>query len=197
MSRKLRIWHRGEIYHITARGNRKGKIYEEPGDYRKYLQILKETQAQHAYTLHGYCLMPNHVHLLIEMVEASPSQIMKTAHTRYAMYYNFRYDLVGHLFQGRFKSQVVYSKDYLLTVSRYIHQNPVKAGLVDHPEGYPWSSYNHFIDIPQLPPTTPKLTPLVSTNKILSFFPDSHEYQMFVESNDYENDIENGPLLVT
>ncbi|SES72306.1 REP element-mobilizing transposase RayT [Salinibacillus kushneri] len=185
MPRKLRVWHTGEIYHITARGNRKEKIFIETRDYLKYLHYLSDAQENLDYNLHAYCLMPNHVHLLIEMKQIPISQVIKNVHTRYAMYFNFKYEKVGHLFQDRFKSKIVHSSEYLLKVSSYIHLNPIKAGILNKAEKYPWSSYYYYLHKqPPLQSTASNL-PLVTTEKVLSYFPDSSpfDYQTFVNSN--------------
>ncbi|QHS23308.1 transposase [Virgibacillus sp. MSP4-1] len=185
MPRKLRVWHPGEIYHITARGNHKEKIFLDTRDYRKYLTYLTDAQKNYPYRLHAYCLMPNHVHLLMEMSEVPLSQVIKNIHTRYAMYFNFKYDKVGHLFQDRFKSKIVHSSDYLLKVSSYIHLNPSKAGLLTKAENYPWSSYYHYLNNPHPLSSPPLFLPDILTQKVLSYFPDKNglDYHGFVNSH--------------
>lgn len=164
MSRKHRIWFPGAIYHITARGNRKSFIFYDDQDHQQYLSILEETQEQLPYYLHSYCLMNNHIHLLLETKDIPITEIMKTIHTQYAVYFNKRYDLVGHVFQGRFKSELITDAGYFLNASRYIHMNPLEAEIAGDLESYRWSSYSSFITTTQ--------NPLVSTEKILSYFPE-------------------------
>ncbi|GAA0484952.1 hypothetical protein GCM10008986_07750 [Salinibacillus aidingensis] len=185
MPRKLRVWHPGENYHITARGNHKEKIFLDTRDYRKYLSYLTDAQKNYPYRLHAYCLMPNHVHLLMEMSEVPLSQVIKNIHTRYAMYFNFKYDKVGHLFQDRFKSKIVHSSDYLLKVSGYIHLNPSKAGLLTKAENYPWSSYYYYLNNPHPLSSPPLFLPDILTQKVLSYFPDKNglDYHGFVNSH--------------
>ncbi|MBB6453645.1 REP element-mobilizing transposase RayT [Salirhabdus euzebyi] len=185
MARKHRIpWKTGEHYHITARGNRKESLFSDKKDYQKYLHYLKETKTSLPFNLHAYCLMPNHIHLLIEMQHHSISDIIKRIHTIYAMYYNVRYDLVGHLFQGRFKSEVVDSSDYLLEASRYIHLNPVKAGLTKRAEDWPWSSYQAYLKISENRLLLPLSPQDISTTKTLAHFPEPStiHYQHFIKS---------------
>jgi REP element-mobilizing transposase RayT len=110
-----------------------------------YLTILEETQQKYPFHLHSYCLMTNHVHLLLETLKIPPPIFMKSLNSRYAMYFNRKYKLTGHLFQGRYHDEVISSPIHLLEVSRYIHLNPVKAYIVKHPEEYPWSSYRSYV----------------------------------------------------
>ncbi|MDQ0232725.1 transposase [Metabacillus malikii] len=176
MVRRNRIWFPGATYHITARGNRKENLFQDNEDYNKYLSLLKETKETYPFLLHSYCLMNNHIHLQLETGETSISQIMAMLHTKYAIYYNKRHSLVGHVFQGRFGSKLILSTNYFLTVNRYIHRNPLEANLVINPEDYKWSSYRTYIN-------TPTKNTLVTTTKTLSFFTNSdmQAYKRFIE----------------
>ena len=127
------------------RGIRRGAIYEDEGDYQAFLAIMKSAQAKYGCTLHAYCLMTNHFHLLIETDEVTVSKFMKQLASCYAIYFNRKYGYKGHLFEGRYKSCLVQDDAYFLQTSRYIHLNPAKAGIVAHPEDYPWSSYRTMI----------------------------------------------------
>ena len=145
MPRKPRLCSEGLVYHITSRGINKERIFHAKCDYKMYLFILKECKKKFRFLLYCYALMPNHIHLVLETAQGgSISKIMQKLNTSYAVYMNKRRNRTGHLFQGRFFSRVVNKDNYLLELSRYVHLNPVKAGLVNKPEDYPWSSYNDY-----------------------------------------------------
>ena len=129
------------------RGIRRGAIYEDEGDYQVFLAIMKSAQEKYGCTLHAYCLMTNHFHLLIETDEVTVSKFMKQLASCYAIFFNRKYGYKGHLFEGRYKSCLVQDDAYFLQTSRYIHLNPAKAGMVAHPEDYQWSSYRTMITI--------------------------------------------------
>ncbi len=141
MARKIRKWFPGATYHITARGNRRDSIFYDVQDYQYYMDLVSACKNDIPFTIHAYCLMPNHIHLLLETAEKPPGNIFKFIHTRYAIYFNKRYDLTGHVFQGRYHSSLIDSEDYFLRASSYIHLNPVEAKIVHKPEHYFWSSY--------------------------------------------------------
>ena len=148
MASLKRPWVSGAIYHITNRGNRQEIIFRESIDYIVYLGILKETLKFYEndnYKLISYCLMSNHVHLLLKTGTKDPSFFMRRINSMYARYFNSKYQYIGHLFQGRYFSNLINNVIELLEVSRYIHLNPVRAKMVDSPEKYMWSSYNKII----------------------------------------------------
>ena len=126
------------IYHVILCGINQQQIFEEEEDNLKFLQILKECKELCGFRLLAYCLMGNHVHLLLKEGTEPLEQVFKRIGGRFVYWYNVKYQRVGHLFQDRFKSEPVDSDAYLLTVIRYIHQNPVKAGLCERPEDYPF-----------------------------------------------------------
>lgn len=145
MPRSPRFFENGATYHVTCRGNNRELIFFNDLDYQQYLRYLAEYQAQFGFKVLGYCLMPNHVHLLLQpSVHATLSQIMLCLSGRYTQYSNRRHERVGHLFQGRFHSRLIKNDQYLLAVSRYVHLNPTKALLCQEPEDYPWSSYGVY-----------------------------------------------------
>lgn len=145
MPRKSRQRSRTGIYHIMIRGINKQDIFEDDHDRRRFIGILQKKKAEMGFILYAYCLMPNHVHLLIKEDEmARIDRIMHKINTEYAMHYNFKYSRVGHFFQDRFSSEVVESESYFLNVLRYIHMNPVKARLLKEPEFFLWSSMNDY-----------------------------------------------------
>ena len=146
MPRQARKKSESGIYHIMLRGINQQQIFEDSEDYEKFLQVLKEYKAISEYKVFAYCLMGNHIHLLLQERREPIEQIMKRIATRFVYWYNIKYRRVGHLFQDRFKSEPVEDDSYFLTVIRYIHQNPVKAGICRKPKDYKHSSYNEFIE---------------------------------------------------
>jgi putative transposase len=164
MSRGLRNWIPNRMYHVTCRGNKQAAIFRDATDNQKYLSLVAESKELYTFTLHSYCLMYNHVHLLIETQNIPLTDIMKYINTRYAIYFNKRYDLNGHVFQGRFRPYLIIDRSYFLNANRYIHLNPLEAEIVTNLEDYPWSSYSSYI--------TSQPNPLVTTEKILSLFPE-------------------------
>ncbi len=128
------------IYHAMLRGIGKQNIFEDDLDKERFLQILSESKEKSGFELYAYCLMNNHVHLLLKSQKDPLEIIFKRIGSNYVYWYNTRYERVGHLFQDRFKSEPVEDADYLRTVIRYIHYNPVKGGLSKDPH-YPYSSF--------------------------------------------------------
>lgn len=128
------------IYHIIWRGANRQEIFHDDMDWLQFLDTLKRYKIKYQLAIYAWCLMGNHVHLLINEGNEDISITMKRIGISYAKYYNWRYITTGHLFQDRFKSENVETISYLLTVVRYIHQNPVKAGIVNHPVEWKWSS---------------------------------------------------------
>ncbi len=141
MARPLRIEFPGALYHITSRGDRRVAIYEDDEDREAFLSILAEVVERYNWICHAFCLMMNHYHLVIETVEGNLSQGMRHLNGVYTQASNRRHNRAGHLFQGRFKGILVDKDAYLLELSRYVVLNPVRAGMVDTPEQWPWSSY--------------------------------------------------------
>lgn len=177
MVRKKLIWYPGAIYHITSRGNHRNDIFRDEEDYLVYLTILREALERYNGNLYCYCLMTNHVHLVIETSDIKVSEIMRRINLFYTKYFNNKYNLIGHLFQGRYFAELVEEDKYILEVSRYVHLNPIKANMVKKPEEYQWSSYAMYIG--------KEKEKLISSEKILSYFrkENSRElYKKFLES---------------
>ncbi|GAB6159012.1 hypothetical protein JCM39194_22120 [Desulfotomaculum varum] len=133
------------IYHIVMRGINKQLIFEEEEDSIKFLQTLGEFKVISGFKIYAYCLMGNHVHLLIKEENEELSLIMRRIGASYVYWYNMKYERCGHLFQDRYKSEAVEDNKYFLTVLRYIHQNPVKAGITKDIDQYKWSSFHEYI----------------------------------------------------
>jgi putative transposase len=147
--RPPRIAPAGGIFHITARGNRRQAIFIDDADRRSFLRLFEATVARFGCTCHAYCLMGNHVHLLIELADPNLSEGMQWLFGRYGQDFNWRHGFDGHLFQGRFKSETVESNWHLLELSRYIANNPVHARLCETAADWPWSSYRAAVgDVP-------------------------------------------------
>jgi len=149
MARPLRITYEGALYHITSRGNEKNPIYRDNGDYLRFLEILSELPQRYSILIHGYVLMGNHYHLLIETLKSNITNVMHYLNTTYTGYFNRKYKRAGHLFQGRYRGFLIEKEKYLLSVSRYIHLNPVRASMVRKLEEYRWSSYLEYAGIQQ------------------------------------------------
>jgi REP element-mobilizing transposase RayT len=130
------------IYHIMGRGNNKEWIFEREEDKSMFYHVLKETKEQYPFQLYAYCIMQNHYHLVVKTDTLEGS--MKRLNQHYAMYYNSSRNRVGHVFQDRFKSVSVEDNAYFLGVIRYVHLNPVAAGLVQDPYQYKWCSYKEY-----------------------------------------------------
>ncbi|MBR7071666.1 MAG: transposase [Clostridia bacterium] len=146
MPRQARRKSESGIYHVLLRGINQQQIFEDTEDYEKFLQVLKDCKAISEYKLFAYCLMGNHIHLLIKEEKEPLEQIIKRIATRFVYWYNVKYQRIGHLFQDRFKSEPVENDEYFMTVIRYIHQNPLKAGLCKNISSYKFSSYHDFVD---------------------------------------------------
>ena len=143
MPRKPRNVSATGVYHIMIRGIDKMRIFMDDADCITFLTLL-EFYAADNFILLAYCLMGNHLHLLVKVADDALEQVMKGLGVRYVSYFNRRYQRTGPLFQGRFKSQPVTTTGYFLRVLRYIHNNPVKAGLAPTMADYQWSSYRDY-----------------------------------------------------
>ena len=140
MPRDKRKLSETEIYHIVIRGINKQLIFEEDEDFNQFLHILSEVKEITDFKLFAYCLLGNHIHLLIKEGKESLAQVFKRIGARYVFWFNWKYERNGHLFQDRFLSEPVESDDYFATVLAYIYQNPLNAGLCNRTESYRWSS---------------------------------------------------------
>lgn len=140
MPRQARLILDNVCYHIITRGNQQQAVFKDEDDFNKYMKFLLKYKNRYKFKLYGWCLMENHVHLIIES-----DQLIKTMHgisLSYAQYFKNKYDLMGHFWQDRYKSFVMQKDDYLINCISYIEYNPIRANLVSRPEEYPWSSYS-------------------------------------------------------
>lgn len=145
MARPLRVEYSGAVYHVINRGNAGENLYRNSRDREKFLSYLERAVERFSIKVHAYCLMSNHFHILMETLHPNLSKSVQWINVSYAVYFNRKYKRNGHLFQGRFKSVLVDADSYLKQLSRYIHLNPVRAGIVDRPTDYDWSSYTAFV----------------------------------------------------
>lgn len=134
-----------KVYHIILRGNAKQDIFFDRQDYRKFLKEIYKTKEKYGYELYAYCLMTNHVHLVIYDKSSKLSKVIQSITISYSSYFNTKYERVGHLFQNRFLSKNIETGEYLKNVCRYIHQNPVKSEIAKV-ERYEWSSYSEYLN---------------------------------------------------
>ncbi|MEX0765277.1 MAG: transposase [bacterium] len=144
MPRPRRVAGAGLTYHIYARGNNGEAVFRNDADRYRYLAILAEAKAKYVCRIFAYVLMTNHIHLVIQTTEPNISEVIWWAHSNHASSFNHKYGRHGHLFASRFHSRVIDSNEYLLQSTCYIHLNPVRAGLVQQPEEYAWSSYRTY-----------------------------------------------------
>jgi len=165
MPRKPRKKSQSGIYHILMRGINRQVIFEDEDDYSCFLQILGKYKKPCGYEVYAYCLMGNHIHILLKEGQEPLEKVMRRIGGSFVYRYNTKYERIGPLFQDRFKSEAIENDRYFLTVLRYIHQNPVKAGIVEKPEHYKWSSMAEYMG---------KLG-IVDTAFALSFFGEEKE----------------------
>ena len=188
MARPLRIEFEGALYHLTGRGNARQRIFADDKDRAKFVQLLIESLQRYDVALHGYVLMRNHYHLIAETRRANLGRWMHWLTTAYTVYFNRRHRRVGHLFQGRYKSIVVEAEGYLLTLSRYLHLNPVRGRVLGKGNpaerrkrlrGWSWSSYPAYSGLA-------KGQPWLSQERVLGYMGDRKgerplSYRRFVE----------------
>lgn len=148
MARKLRVEFPGTFYHVIARGNHREAIFHDDRDRRHYLSRLEHYRGRHGFTIYAYVLMTNHVHLLLETAENPLSKTMQALQCAYARFFNWRYQQVGHLFQGRYKAIVCDQDAYLLELVRYLHLNPARLPVPMNPWRYRWSSHRAYMGEP-------------------------------------------------
>jgi putative transposase len=163
MARTLRLLYPGALYHVTARGNRLGAIFNDDADRRAWLAIVRKTCARFHFSVHAYCQMGNHYHLLLETPEGNLPRGMGYLSGVYTQYFNRRHGLVGHVFQGRYKAVLVQKESHLVELSRYLVLNPVRAGMVRSAREWAWSSYHWMVG--EAPPP-----PWLNTDWLLSQF---------------------------
>ncbi|SDQ20304.1 REP-associated tyrosine transposase [Virgibacillus salinus] len=188
MVRKPRLWVPESFYHIVCRGNRRDALFKDIGDFKVFLHMLQEVNEQAPFELATYCLMTNHFHLQLRSQVQPVSKVMSLLNKRYADYYNTKNSITGHVFEKRYFDKIIYSNEDMLEISRYIHLNPLKAGMVKTPESYRWSSYRYYLYT--------KKSALLNSDVILDSFSGSvtekrEKYRMYLNE-----EIEKGQHLV-
>lgn len=144
MARQVRMESETGYYHVMMRGNNKEKIFREISDKQYFIEQLLHVKDDKLFIV-AYCIMDNHVHLLVNSHKESMVEAIKWVNIKFAGMYNYKYGRVGHVFQDRFRSEVIYSDNHLLRVMRYIHNNPIKAKMVPNILNYKWSSYKAYL----------------------------------------------------
>ncbi|MDA0578562.1 MAG: transposase [Verrucomicrobia bacterium] len=156
MARLLRVQFEGAIYHVTLRGVERRNIFDNDRERERFLDRLAQDVETHGVRVYLYCLMANHVHLVLETPKANLSRFMHDLQTAYTVFYNRRHQRAGHLMQGRFGAQLVEGDEYLLKLSRYVHLNPVHVGSaralglkerIAALRAYRWSSYRGYVGL--------------------------------------------------
>lgn len=182
MARKTRIHYPGALYHVMVRGNNGENVLEKEIHKNRYLDIIASYKDEIGFLLYAYCIMDNHAHLLIEVIDAPLSQIMQRIQQVYTQWYNRKYNRTGHVFQQRYKALLCDKDSYLLQLIKYIHNNPVKANLEGEIE-YKWSSHINYIG--------KKKSRIVDINYVLSLFSENiniavKQYLQYMNQNGTE-----------
>ncbi len=172
MARRPRLFAPGLLYHVMVRGNQRRKTFLNDGDYQAYLTRLSQYRRRYDYTIHAYCLMPNHVHLLVESSRQPLAKFMQGLQQSYSQYFNLRHRKSGHVFQGRYKAIVCQQDEYLLQLIRYIHLNPVRAGMVKRPEQYDYSGHGVYL--------AGKASEAIEPQKVLAVMGGKARYRAFI-----------------
>jgi putative transposase len=150
MARRQRFHLPSATYHVMLRGNDGQPIFFSEGDRSRMCLLIQEGVERFGHSIHAFCFMTNHIHLAVKVADVSISRIMQHLAFRYTRYINRQQRRVGHLFQGRFKSILVDDELYLKELVRYIHLNPVRSGIVIHPDKYLWSSHRAYMQLEEL-----------------------------------------------
>ena len=170
----------GQYYHLYNRGAGKAKIFFNDGNYQYLLRLIMATYQKHGATVIAYCLMPNHYHFLLRQeLEAPLSKFMQVLFNAYVQALNLQQERTGTLFEGRFKHKCVDKWEYLIVLCRYIHRNPVKAGLVAKPDDWAYSNYREWVGA--------RDGTLVDRLFVQDHFSSVHEYVRFVNDVEDEN----------
>lgn len=146
MPNEPRLLIENACYHLMARGNQKQRVFLDEEDYREYLDRLKTYKKRFDFRLYGYCLMPNHIHMVGQIeVAKNLSKFMQGVSLSYALHFNDKYAKVGHLWQGRFKNKVITKDQYLIDCINYIELNPIRSEIANAAYEYRWSSYGERV----------------------------------------------------
>ena len=174
MARRPRLFAPGLLYHVIVRGNQRQKTFLSDADYQAYLERLGRYRRKFAHTLHAFCLMPNHVHLLLETSSVPLPKFMQGLQQSYTQFFNRRHRKVGHLFQGRYQAIVCEKDRYLLALVRYIHLNPIRAGLARNLDRYPYSGHHCYL--------TGRATAVLDPTRVLRVLGGRTAYQRLIRA---------------
>lgn len=162
MARALRLHFPGAVYHVILRGNDKQRIFASDADRYKFEELLVDGIDRFGHLIHAYCWMENHIHMAVQVADIRLSKIMHNLSFRYTNHFNWRHQRVGHLFQGRYKALLIDTDSYLLQLIRYIHKNPLRAGIAVDASDYVWCSHRHYLGL--------NASPWLSTDLVLGHF---------------------------
>lgn len=189
MARKPRIEFKGCLYHVMVRGNNGEFIFEKSGDKQMYLDLIRKYKERYLFKLYAYCILDNHVHMLIEQEDSPLSKIMQGIQQSFTQRYNKKYKRTGHVFQQRYRSEICDKDQYLFQLIKYIHYNPVKAGL-EEGLNYNWSSHKEYIKDSK--------DQLIEVDYVLSLFANNkkkavNNYKQFMnmEGEEVQDDVSN------
>lgn len=177
MPRHARVLSRKQVYHVMLRGNDRQNIFIDDEDKKRIVDILIEKKNNSAYYIYAFCVMDNHIHLIIKEGNDSLSRSIKRIAISYALFFNKKYKRIGHVFQDRYKSENIEDDRYLLSAIRYVHQNPLKAGISSIDEYY-WSSYREYLGDAIIVTDVSEILEMISNNKdsaLKEFIRLSHE----------------------
>jgi len=145
MARRKRIYYNCAVYHVTIRGNNKQKVLASDEDKISFLETLNKFKERFEFKLYGFGLMDNHAHMVIQTnAKANISKIMQAINLSYSQKFRRKYNYFGYVWQGRFNSNLIESGEYIIECLNYIHNNPVRAKIAEHPKDYPWTSYHFY-----------------------------------------------------
>lgn len=188
MSRAARVISESGVYHILFRGVNQQNIFEEDADFMKLKETIRTVKQEMGFEIYAYCFMSNHVHIALKEKNVGDiSLIMKRILTKYARWYNIKYGRSGALIANRYKSVPVEVDEYFLQLIRYVHQNPIKAGIVDELGAYPYSSYVEYINDADLTDTT-FLFEMISKNEFIDYHKEVDNFEFKVTDSRRKTD---------
>ena len=172
MARRPRLFAAGVLYHVIVRGNQRQKTFLSDRDYQAYMERVARYRKKYGYGVYAYCLMPNHVHLLLESSERPLAKLMQGLQQSYSQYYNRKHHKTGHVFEGRYKAIICQKDEYLLELIRHIHLNPVRAEMVKSAEAHRYSGHHAYLH--------GKATETIDPGKVLAMLGGKAAYRRFV-----------------
>ncbi len=184
MTRPLRIEFPGAWYHVMNRGLARTRVFRRRRDYLEFLQLLNDAWARWGVEIHAYCLMPNHYHLLARTPEPNLGRVMRHINGLYTQTYNRARNRDGPIFRGRYKAVLVQAEVYWTWLSRYVHRNPLEAGLVENLDDYSWSSFGNYVR------KNEEIPDWLYTGRVLENFRSRRAYRGFVERSEADGDPE-------